>query len=268
VVYGNISEHTRAGLLAFSGLNLEDGAPFISVIQHHFRSGVDYTIPWPFDGDCIDETTGEWYWSPVTEYDDAYDDEDEEEYEYVVIPGTWSYVYGCNGSINEYVWIEHPKTWHFYGFIDDEVHSVPLLQPLLRPMYGPEVGLCERPEIATQCNLQIDNSLSFLRSECITGDAQSGIPTYSVWDDSPPFSSAITSNLSCGKFSFGDRSRSHCSIGVQICPSDWLVDISPLPPMGVIRREFRFIGDQENFSDVNQDISSDDEYSYDPYDKD
>ena len=101
--------------------------------------------------------------------------------------------------------------------------------------------------------------MSSIRFGSVNGDTLSGSPTYSVWDDSPPFTSAITSNLSCGKFSFGDRTRSYRSVGVQVSPADWEADVPPPLPMGVIIREMRFFDGQEN--------SSDEEFSYDPYDK-
>jgi hypothetical protein len=200
---------------------------------------------------CIDDITGDWYLSALTEYDDD---------DYPVFDGSWAHAYGRNGSIDDMVWVEHPRTWHFYGFVDDSVH---LLQPLLRPNYGPSVGLTDYPTIAfaiaTQCDLLYGNSLSSIRFGSVNGDTLSGSPTYSAWDDSPPFSSAITSNLSRGKFSFGERTRSHRSVGVHVSPADWMADVPPPLPMGIIKREMRYLGGQENFSD--------EEFSYDPYDK-
>jgi hypothetical protein len=246
----NVSEHTRVGLLALSGLLPEDGAPFTSVVQIHLRSGFEFQIPWPFNGDCIDNTTGEWFWSALTEYDD--DDN-------IVMHGSWAYVYGSNGSIDDEVWVEHPQTWHFYGFADDEVYSVCLLQPLLRPKYGLGVRLRDSPEIATQCDRGTCDSLSSIRFAYVNGEISSDPSISPVWADSAPFSKAVTSNLSCGKFSFGTRSRTHRSVGVLVRPADWTDNDSPLPPMGVIKRENRLYDGQE--------YPSDEEYSYDPYDK-
>jgi hypothetical protein len=90
-----------------------------------------------------------------------------------------------------------------------------------------------------------------------TSDSDDDLPS------SPPtrpfFSKAVLSAYACGKFSFGVSSRTHRSVGVHVCPADWPTDVSPLPCMGVIKRENRLY--------VGQGYSLGEEYSYDPYDK-
>ena len=156
---------------------------------------------------------------------------------------------GCIISFNV------PDGLHFYGL---DIDGDPIFRRL---------DLCAA-DFSTQCNLHPWDDLSFIRWREVD-------PPFPIWPDLGDylsdsihfFSAAVKDPFARGKFSVDSRSRRTRTLGCWVCPVDFLdpfntIDRGGVPP--IVLSQFR--PDDWSESERGADYSEE-EYSYDPYDK-
>ena len=148
-----------------------------------------------------------------------------------------------------------PDGLHFYGL---DIDGDPMFRRL---------DLCAA-DFSTQYNLHPWDDLSFIRWREVD-------PPFPIWPDLGDylsdrihfFSAAVKDPFAHGKFSVDSRSRRTRTLGCQVSPDDFLDPFNTIDRRGVPPTVFsQFRPDDWSESERGMDYSEE-EYSYDPYDK-